>query len=133
MYRDLFSSAPCVLMGDLNSSVKYASMCPSNCHHLTLVGLLTSLGLVSAYHSFFREEQGQESRPTLYFQWNEFKPFHIDYCFLPGSWVKQIVQVAVGGFDDWKGMSDHRPLTIDIDFNIESAADPKADGAVPVR
>jgi hypothetical protein len=133
MYRELISSSPCVLMGDLNSSVKYASMCPGNCHHLTLVTLLTSLGLVSAYHTFFREEQGQESRPTLYFQWNELKPFHIDYCFLPGSWVKQIARIEVGGYSKWEGLSDHRPLIVDIDLNCEKAADPEAGGEVNVR
>jgi hypothetical protein len=35
------------------------------------------------------------------------------------SWVNQIAQVEVGGFDDWKGLSDHRPLVVDIDFNSE--------------
>jgi endonuclease/exonuclease/phosphatase family metal-dependent hydrolase len=89
--------------------------------------------VVSAYHSFFREEQGQESRPTLYFQWNELKPFHIDYCFLPGPWVKQIAQVEVGEYNKWKGLSDHRPLIVDIDFNSEETADPKAGGLVTVR
>jgi hypothetical protein len=33
--------------------------------------------------------------------------------------VNQIAQVEVGGFDDWKGLSDHRPLVVDIDFNSE--------------
>ena len=133
IYRELISNAPCVLMGDLNSSVKYASMCPANCQHLTLVTLLTSLGFVSAYHTFFGEEQGQESRPTLYFQWNKLKPFHIDYCFLPGSWVKQIARIEVGGYNEWKGLSDHRPLVVDIDLNCEEAADTEAGGIVTVR
>jgi hypothetical protein len=110
-----------------------ASMCPANCHHLTLVTLLTSLGFVSAYHTFFGEEQGQELRPTLYFQWNKLKPFHIDYCFLPGSWVKQIARIEVGGYNEWKGLSDHRPLVVDIDLNCEEAADPEAGGIVTVR
>jgi hypothetical protein len=41
--------------------------------------------------------------------------------------------VEVGGFDEWKGLSDHRPSVVDIDFNAERAAGPEADGAVTVR
>src|SRR6202795_4132032 len=74
MYRELISSLPCVLMGDFNSSVQFASMCRADSNHLSLVTLLASLGFVSAYHTFFGEEQGQESRPTLYHLWNQRKP-----------------------------------------------------------
>jgi exodeoxyribonuclease III len=121
MYRELIASLPCVLMGDMNSSVAYARHCTSEFNHSILVTLLESVGFSSAYHCFFDESQGIESRPTYYHRWNEHSPFHIDYCFLPSSWAKQIAHVEVGGFDDWKGLSDHRPLLVDIDFNREIA------------
>jgi hypothetical protein len=131
MYRELIVSLPCVLMGDFNSSVQYASMCPANRNHMTLVTLLTSLGFVSAYHTFFGEVQGQESRPTLYYQWNERRPFHIDYCFIPAAWEKRVTGVVVDGFDAWHAASDHRPLVVDINFNSEVTADPKAGVVTP--
>jgi hypothetical protein len=67
--------------------------------------------------------QGLESRPTYYHLWNKHSSFHIDYCFVPSSWAKQIAQVDVGGFDDWKGLSDHRPLVVDIDLALGDKID----------
>jgi exodeoxyribonuclease-3 len=133
MYHELISSSPCVLMGDLSSSVAYARHCTAEVNHSILVTHLESVGFSSVYHSFFSEAQGIESRPTYYHRWNEHSAFHIDYCFLPSSWVKQIAQVEVGGFDNWKVLSDHRPLVVDIDFNGEEAAGPAAGGLVTVR
>jgi exodeoxyribonuclease III len=117
MYRDLILSAPCVLMGDLNSSVAYLSQCTAAYNHSVLIALLKSLALSSAYHGFFGEAQGLETRPTYYARPQRNKPFHIDYCFLPDAWMNRVTQVAVGAFDDWHGISDHRPLSVDLDFN----------------
>jgi endonuclease/exonuclease/phosphatase family metal-dependent hydrolase len=132
-YRELISSSPCVLMGDLNSSVAYRSQCTAAFNHSALVALLKPMDLSRAYHGFFGEEQGLETRPTYYSRPQRNKPFHIDYCFLPESWAEQITHVEVGGFDDWKGLSDHRPLVVDIDINSKRAADPEAGGSVTVR
>jgi hypothetical protein len=114
LYRELIVSSPCVLMGDLNSSVSYARHCTAEFNHSVLITRLESSGFSSAYHCFFGEAQGMESRPTYYHRWKEQSSFHIDYCFLPSSWVKHIAQVQVGRFDDWKGLSDHRPLVVDV-------------------
>jgi endonuclease/exonuclease/phosphatase family metal-dependent hydrolase len=69
---------------------------------------------VSAYHDFFGEEHGHESRATHYFQWNEAKPSHIDYCFVPRAWSGRIRSVTVGTYADWARDSDHRPLVVDV-------------------
>ncbi|MCE3241944.1 MAG: exonuclease, partial [Deltaproteobacteria bacterium] len=76
---------------------------------------LTSLGLVSAYHHFFGEAQGAESRPTLYLRRDPEKPYHIDYCFIPEAWVTMLRSVEVGTDEPWARYSDHRPLVVDID------------------
>jgi exodeoxyribonuclease III len=89
MYHELISNSPCVLMGDLNSSVAYARHCTAEFNHSVLMTRIESVGLSSAYHCFCSEAQGIESRPTYYHRWNEQSPFHIDYCFLPGSWAEQ--------------------------------------------
>jgi hypothetical protein len=49
--------------------------------------------------------------PTLrrdYFKWNESRPFHIDYCFVPQAWV------GSGTYADWAKGSDHRPVVVDV-------------------
>lgn len=85
------------------------------------------MGFVSAYHSFHEEEQGRESQSTFYDQWSEFKPFHIDYCFIPGAWQRRITGVKVDAFEPWRTASDHRPLIVDIDFDREGAVRPIRD------
>jgi hypothetical protein len=81
--RNRFSESPCVLMGDLNSNAILDHQHPKAFNHSALVQLQGSLGLVSAYHAFFVEEQREETRCTYYVRWNEKAPFHIDYCFIP--------------------------------------------------
>jgi hypothetical protein len=51
----------------------------------------------------------------------------------PGSGEPARGASQVGGFDDWKGLSDHWPLVVDIDINSERAAGPKAGGIVTGR
>ena len=83
--------------------------------HTALVNQLSGLGLTSAYHAFFDEAHGKETRPTYYFQWKETKPFHLDYCFIPNAWLPALRNVRVEPYEAWKAHSDHRPLTVDID------------------
>jgi hypothetical protein len=128
MYREVFAGSPCVLMGDFNSNSIWDNLHPAELNHSALVKVMHSLGLASAYHSFFEEAQGEETRPTYYHRWNRKEPFHIDYCFMPAAWMQQVRNVEVGGYEDWKAASDHRPLVIDIDFNSETAADLEAGG-----
>ena len=66
IYRDLIVSQPTVIAGDFNSNTIWDYKRPPTQNHSGLVQQLTSLGLVSAYHHFFGEAQGAESRPTLY-------------------------------------------------------------------
>jgi exodeoxyribonuclease-3 len=119
MYRDLFAGSPCVLMGDLNSNVKWDREHPVALNHSALVALLDSLGLVSAYHGFHDEEQGQETRPTFYHLKRKETPYHIDYCFVPAVWAKQVRRVDIGVHDDWLVHSDHCPLLVDVAVDMK--------------
>lgn len=114
IYRDLILSAPTVLIGDLNSSAIWDSKHPRDLNHSAFVALVKSLGLVSAYHAFCGEDHGREKTPTYYFQWKKQRPFHIDYCFIPEAWASNLRRVEIGGFDEWKQHSDHRPLLVEI-------------------
>ena len=44
--------------------------------------------------------------------------FHIDYVFCPKLGQNESESVEVGEYKDWSKVSDHVPLTIDV--NLES-------------
>ncbi|MEO5923562.1 MAG: hypothetical protein ABIR70_07025 [Bryobacteraceae bacterium] len=122
IYRDMFEEGPTLLIGDLNSNTIWDYKRPPGLNHSGLVNLLSSLGVTSAYHMFHNEEHGAETRPTFFMHRNSAKPYHIDYCFMPKSWVGQLASVKLGSNEEWKDYSDHRPLIVDY-------ADVSEDGA----
>ena len=73
-------------------------------------------GLVSAYHHFYGEDFGKETRPTYYHRAKKDSKFHVDYCFFPEAWVDNLVSVELGDFDTWCEFSDHVPLVVDFEF-----------------
>jgi len=116
LYRKLIASRPTVFIGDVNSNVFWDASHPADRNHTALVARLSELGLVSAYHSFFDEAHGAESRPTYYFQWKESRPYHLDYCFIPKAWLPNVRNVWIEPYETWKAHSDHRPLLVDLDL-----------------
>ena len=113
-YRELITAQSTVIVGDFNSNKIWDYKRPNHLNHSGLVRSLASLRLVSAYHRFFGEDQGAESRPTFYMLKKRERPYHIDYCFIPESWVSSITSVEVGEYEKWITASDHCPLTVDI-------------------
>jgi hypothetical protein len=114
LYGSLLDSGSAVLAGDLNSNTVWDGTHPKDRNHTALVNRLAQLGLVSAYHAFYSEAHGHETRPTYYFHWKEQRPYHIDYCFVPNAWAQNLRSVEVASYEDWKQHSDHRPLLIDV-------------------
>ncbi len=102
---------PVVAAGDFNSSPRVVGQELESPQFLQR--MRDELGLVSAYHHVHGEAPGEETRATHYHQWNESKPFHLDYCFVPEPWLGRLAGVEVGSFADWP-QSDHRPLTVDL-------------------
>lgn len=106
---------PTVVAGDFNASWR-------NRHHLRNVESLAERGLVSAYHSFFDVPHDvAPPQPTSYFQWNRERPYHMDFVFVPDTWV--IRSVEVGTFEDYpaaRGLSDHVPVTVSVDAPIST-------------
>jgi exodeoxyribonuclease-3 len=116
MYADAFAKSPVVMMGDFNSNAIWNKEHPSAVNHEAMVERLRKLGLVSAYHQHRGIEHGAEpmSEHTFHLYGHEDKSYHIDYCFLPAAWAKEIDQVYVGSYVEWHKHSDHRPLVVSV-------------------
>jgi endonuclease/exonuclease/phosphatase family metal-dependent hydrolase len=115
VYNDLLTDSPVVLLGDLNSSAAWDARRGRTDHRDFEALLCQRYGLVSAYHAATGEALGRETQPTHYWQWHEQSPFHLDYCYLPEAWLPGLRSVAVGSYQEWADISDHRPLVVDVD------------------
>jgi hypothetical protein len=112
--RSLMQVQPAVLLGDFNSNTIWDGEHPTDRSHSALVRYLGEMGLVSAYHERYAEEQGRETRPTFFLYRHLKRPYHIDYCFVPATWLGRIRDVTVGDHGAWASKSDHMPLTVDV-------------------
>ncbi len=116
-YRHQLTAGPAVVAGDFNQN---ASLDPPNRrhNHRRNVAEMEELGLVSAYHHHFEVLHGDELDSTHYwrYQTQTKSIFHIDYCFLPKSWVERVNSVQIGKVSDWidNRLSDHVPMVVDI-------------------
>jgi len=104
---------PTVICGDFNSNPIFDPGRKKKTHS-AVVQLLAARGLASAYHEFFCERHGAETRPTYYFWHRQERSFHIDYIFLPSAWIKSITAVEVGSYSQWRAASDHVPIVVEI-------------------
>jgi endonuclease/exonuclease/phosphatase family metal-dependent hydrolase len=98
---------PTVVAGDFNASKSTA--------HLRNVESLRARGLVSAYHAIHQvPHDAIEEHPTSYHLWNQGRPFHMDFVFVPLTW--HIESVEVGTFEDYveRRLSDHVPVVVTL-------------------
>lgn len=110
-----FDLGPAVVCGDFNSNSIWDDT-RKKANHTWLVNYLSERSIVSAYHHFFSEMQGAETRPTHYFYHKQERPFHIDYIFLPKEWNPKLTRVKVGEHGHWAKHSDHVPILADLQF-----------------
>jgi hypothetical protein len=115
---DWFDGKPVVMCGDFNSNAIWDDGRTNN--HSYLVQFLAERKIVSAYHRFFSETQGQEKRSTHYFYHQKNRGYHIDYVFLPEQWATRIQKVEVGKYREWAKVSDHVPLLVEFSCQKES-------------
>jgi exodeoxyribonuclease III len=114
VYRDPLLNEPTVLLGDFNSSASWDAQHGRRDHMDFEAQLRQEYGLVSVYHAATGELLGAESQPTYYWQWRQHAPFHLDYCYVPESWLPGLNSVTVGTYQDWADLSNHRPVVIDV-------------------
>lgn len=113
-HASVVRDAPAIVFGDFNSGTSLVRSGSSSRHHQRLVDAFAALGLVSAYHAFHRVDHGCEQDATYFHQFNAAKPWHIDFCFVPRSWISRIVNVAVIDGAEWRRRSDHLPLLVEV-------------------
>ena len=125
-YEGLLASRPSIVAGDFNNAIRWdVTGKPDN--HSNAVRKLTELGLASAYHTKWAVAQGNEEHATLYWTWNRNKPYHIDYIWLPTAWTPGLKAVEIGEFSMRAegGLSDHVPLTVEVDDSVLGATAPQ--------
>jgi hypothetical protein len=108
--KRMLSEGPSVLLGDFNSHSLWDDEHPKDRNHTALVQRLGDFGLVSSYHTYYGEPHGRESRPTFFEYRHRHRPYHIDYCFFPASWIPRLDSVTLGEHSSWARRSDHMPL-----------------------
>jgi endonuclease/exonuclease/phosphatase family metal-dependent hydrolase len=113
-HGDLLRCGPAVVMGDLNVGARLRGERTPSKGHRRIVDALADLGLVSAYHAFHRVEHGCERHATYRHQFKSVLSWHIDFCFVPATWVDCVVGVKVIAGARWAKRSDHFPLMVDL-------------------
>ena len=115
-YDDLLRSGSSVVMGDLNSGTPLGRNRPHRQGHKRILSKFADLGFVSAYHVFHEIEHGQEQHATYRHRPTVSEPWHIDFCFVPATWVASLVRVVLMDGDKWTARRDHLPLKVDLSF-----------------
>lgn len=104
---------PCIIVGDWNSNKVFDHIKRVKTHS-EVVEFLEAFGIKSAYHQFFEEEQGDESKATHYFRKEKTRPFHIDCLFASKIFLKQLESIEIGSYEEWIQFSDHMPLSAEF-------------------
>ena len=112
-YARFLTSAPSVVIGDFNANAIWDGPRRPTDFSRVAARLKDQFGLVSAYHARSGEAFGSESQATHYFWRRRTRPFHIDYCFVPERWVRDLGEVAILDAAPWDALSDHRPVVVD--------------------
>lgn len=114
IHREQLKRSNAIILGDFNSNVIWDK--PDRWwNHSNVIDELNAIGFESLYHSVFNEEQGKETRPTLFLQRNPQKPYHIDYVFTSNDLIGKC-GLLVGTYEDWISVSDHVPLIMNINY-----------------
>ena len=114
-YSDLLDGDNIILAGDFNSNTIWDK--PRRIpNHSNLVGFLSSKNIISTYHHFHNQTQGQEKHNTLFMQRSIDRAYHIDYCFASSNIIAKLTNVEVGAYEKWTKYSDHKPLSVTLDL-----------------
>jgi exonuclease III len=120
-YRNFIRSADTILIGDFNSNQIWDKE-RSIGNHMDVVNELKNMGIVSLYHVLKDEKHGAESEFSFFMNRKREKPYHIDYCFAPESWLCRVKTFKIDDYSNWCDKSDHSPLFIEFQKIISNEA-----------
>ncbi len=112
-YDNLILSDQTILVGDFNSNTIWDRKRRAG-NHSNVVKHLQEKGIYSAYHLHHHQIQGKEEHPTFYLYRHQYKPYHLDYCFVSEDLAGRILTVEVGDHAFWANYSDHVPLIVEF-------------------
>lgn len=114
LHKEQFSEGALVLCGDFNSNKQWDEW-DRWWNHSDIVRELEELNIHSLYHRTMNEEQGKESKPTLFMHRKLERPYHIDYAFLSERLFSDNRNtLEVGEPDKYLDYSDHMPIVFTI-------------------
>lgn len=102
-----------VIAGDFNSN-KFWDKKGREWNHSEVVRVLNECEIDSVYHKCLKENQGEETQPTFYFQKSLSKPYHIDYIFASDELYTNLKAFVVGQPTEWLELSDHMPVSCEF-------------------
>ena len=111
IYKSFYNSDT-IIVGDFNSNSIWDKKHKER-NHSEVVRQLNSIGLMSAYHISFGEDQGKETQNTFYLHRDINKGYHIDYCFINSE---RLNSFEIEDKNTWLEYSDHLPIIIDIKY-----------------
>lgn len=103
-----------IIAGDLNSNAIWDEW-DRWWNHSDVVRDLSEMGINSLYHTFFNEQQGQETKPTFFLQRNRAKSYHTDYIFASTAIEQKVTKFEIQDIENWLNYSDHLPVCCEID------------------
>ena len=101
----------CIIIGDFNSNSCWDHL-HGNRNHTVVVEQLKSKGLVSAYHTLSKDQQGAENVNTFFLYRDLTRGFHIDYAFCE---EKRINKLQIEDFIKVQPFSDHVPIILEYE------------------
>ena len=103
-----------IIAGDFNSNTIWDEW-DRWWNHSDVVNELMELGIESLYHRFTGKQRGKETNPTLYFQRNPERPYHIDYVFGVKRFSDRLKKIEIGKLNKWLEISDHMPILCEFE------------------
>lgn len=103
-----------LVIGDFNSNTIWDKKHSKHGSHSMVVDFLKQRKIVSSYHTFYKEEHGQETAPTLYMYRHINRPYHVDYCFISENLYDKLAKVQIGLTCTYLKHSDHMPITLEF-------------------
>ena len=97
-----------LIIGDFNSNAIWDKKQDIRTH-MAVVDKLSTLGLVSVYHTINNEFHGTETQKTFFLYRHQDKGYYIDYAFSP---ISEIVNFQIADRDEWLKLSDHIPIVV---------------------